>query len=708
MTSSKLRRLVTQLYTGTLSINLQTILDEIETKYEYDLFCEFIENYILDDYNQANVLVNITCGENDLTQITVFQFLINLYLLEFNFMYDIPITKEWMVDVDKNFLVNYHDEVERMCRKKIYPILKNYKKMSENEVYSFLLSHLTERMEQIAELLSTIVAPTLSINDITDFCNRNKEFNDILNTRLDSTKTYSQLEAELVSEGKRLRNVILNDKKSCLYPFVESNCLNQTQLTQMFVAVGPRMSANNVVMSHIMEYSYLNGLQNVGDLIAESEIASKALIYTKKFVGVSGYMSRETNLSCLNLRIDYNLKDCKTKHFIEYEVKTPKHLELIISKNMILPNGKLKEITEDDYSLVGTTIKLRTFTMCAHPERGLVCKTCYGNPPEFKKDYRIGGATSTEVENKLSNAVMSVKHQTGTKTKDFDNKEVLKYFKRVETQLVLKRLENAENISILFDKEYIEDILDRVRNNEDLDDDFDNVDEENQSTVASKMLTDLKIVTKTIDKMSGEEIEEEYEVKIDGSFLVLSEDMTIEANLKAIQVPVDSEVAILKLSDIKPGTSVFTIRYITAETSRYLKELKNIIERSKPTWYVNDLSTPIQAFADLIIEANLSNEELVFIEPIMYSLTRDPEVYTRRPDFSKDEVDFVVMNLKTSIFKGDLCSKLVYQEVTKTVKDIDSYVADGVKAGIHDTTFRTTIKQDLGYMKKALRKHKVI
>ena len=136
------------------------------------------------------------------------------------------------------------------------------------------------------------------------------------------------------------------------------------------------------------------------------------------------------------------------------------------------------------------------------------------------------------------------------------------------------------------------------------------------------MLVDLKIVTKKIDA-NGDPYEDEYIVKLDGSFLTLSEDMLSGNNLKAIDIPIDSDVAELKLSNIKPGTPVFNIKYITAETSRYLKELKNIIERSKPNWYFNDLDTPLNDFADLVIEAGLKNEEMVFLEPIIYALTRD-------------------------------------------------------------------------------------
>ena len=696
------------LFTNSLVVDLNKIFDNFRNKHDYDIFCEYVANYILDDYKRADNKVLIICEDGEEITITLFQFLINLYFLEFNFIYKIPVTKEWMIDVDKEFLSNYNKHVEEMCQHRIYNVIKK-RKIDSMQCFSWILSNLTERMERLSELLAPIAAPTINLIDISEFCDRNARFNAKLETELDDSKTFSQLEAELVLEGKELKEIIKNDGQSCLVPFIESDCVNEHQLTQMFVAVGPRMSSSNVVMNHIMKTSYLNGLQNAGDLIAESEIAAKALIYKKKFVGVSGYMSRETNLAGMNLRIDFNMDDCGTTHYINFNVKTEKHLALIISKNIILPNGKLKEVTPEDTDLIGTTVKLRSICTCAHPNKHMVCKKCYGNPKDFKRDYTIGGAVSTEIQNPLSNAVMSVKHHTNTNTKDFDDPELLTYFNSIENQLVLKDVKTEDKISIIFNKEYIEDIIDRIENDLDLDDgDDDEEADEFGSNIATKMLTDLHVVTKHFDEVTNEETEEVYDVKLDGCFLTLSDEMMNLKNIKKIKLPIDEDIAILDIANIKPGTAVFNIKYITADTSRYLKDLKNIIERAKPSWYMN-LDDPVNDFADLILEANLKNKELVYLEPIIHALTRDPYKITRHPDFSKKDVELVVINLSTAIFKGDLCSALIYQEITKILKDIDSFEKDpSVGEGLHDTLFNTSIKHDFSYFKRALKKAKII
>lgn len=717
MISPSTKCLISALYNK----NLQVYLKELHTKFcdshDYDIFCEALINYVLDDYTRTNETVEIIDEKNRIIEMTIIQFLINLYMLEFNFQYRVAITSDWLWTIDTDFLKNYHKNISKFIEK-IYRYIISDKKLVKNQkdpncekILSTVLSEITERFERLTELISPIDTPTIDLVNISNFCIRNKKFDTLLDTTLDETKTTKELEIECKEKGQELNKIIMEDKKSCLYPFIQADCLNQTQLTQMFVAVGPRMTINNVVMDHVMKRSYLNGLENVGDLIAEGEIANKALIYKKKFVGVSGYMSRESNLLCQGLHVDYDTEDCGTTHYINYNVKSEKHLDLIISKNIILPNGKLHEVTKDDTNLIGTVVKLRSIICCAHKNPGYVCKKCYGNPMYFKRRMDIGGAVSNEVINKLSNAVMAVKHQTTTNTIVFNNEILLKYFNLEEGKLIFKRLDekDIENLSFAFEKEYIEDFKDRVNNDdydyddeelEDMESDEDDLDSKTEASITSKMINNLRLVVKKYDPETEDYIEEKTEIVTDGSFLVLSEEMMTPSNLKMFDIPIDSDDAYLRFDSIKPGTPIFNVKYITQETSKYLKDLKSIIERSKPNWWYNDIDTPLNEFADLIITAGLKNEEAAYLEPVIRALCRDPNNISKRPDFSKEKTETVITNLKSGIFEGNIYSAVAFQQLTDTFENINSFSEHPV--GVHDDLFKTTRIHDYDYMEKAL------
>lgn len=717
MISPSTKCLISALYNK----NLQVYLKELHTKFcdshDYDIFCEALINYVLDDYTRSNETVELIDEKNRIIEMTIIQFLINLYMLEFNFQYRVAITSDWLWTIDTDFLKNYHKNISKFIEK-IYKYIISDKKLVKNQkdpncekILSTVLSEITERFERLTELISPIDTPTIDLVNISNFCIRNKKFDTLLDTTLDETKTTKELEIECKEKGQELNKIIMEDKKSCLYPFIQADCLNQTQLTQMFVAVGPRMTINNVVMDHVMKRSYLNGLENVGDLIAEGEIANKALIYKKKFVGVSGYMSRESNLLCQGLHVDYDTEDCGTTHYINYNVKSEKHLDLIISKNIILPNGKLHEVTKDDTNLIGTVVKLRSIICCAHKNPGYVCKKCYGNPMYFKRRMDIGGAVSNEVINKLSNAVMAVKHQTTTNTIVFNNEILLKYFNLEEGKLIFKRLDekDIENLSFAFEKEYIEDFKDRVNNDdydyddeelEDMESDEDDLDSKTEASITSKMINNLRLVVKKYDPETEDYIEEKTEIVTDGSFLVLSEEMMTPSNLKMFDIPIDSDDAYLRFDSIKPGTPIFNVKYITQETSKYLKDLKSIIERSKPNWWYNDIDTPLNEFADIIITAGLKNEEAAYLEPVIRALCRDPNNISKRPDFSKEKTETVIINLKSGIFEGNIYSAVAFQQLTDTFENINSFSEHPV--GVHDDLFKTTRIHDYDYMEKAL------
>ena len=172
------------------------------------------------------------------------------------------------------------------------------------------------------------------------------------------------------------------------------------------------------------------------------------------------------------------------------------------------------------------------------------------------------------------------------------------------------------------------------------------------------------------------------------------------SNLKLFDIPIDSDDAYLRFDAIKPGTPVFNVKYITQETSKYLKDLKSIIEKSKPNWWYNDIDTPLNEFADLIITAGLKNEEMVYLEPVIRALCRDPSNISKSPDFSKDKTDTVIINLKTGIFEGNIYSAVAFQQLTDTFENINSF--EEHPAGVHDALFKTTRIHDYDYMEKAL------
>ena len=120
--------------------------------------------------------------KNKIIEMTIIQFLINLYLLEFNFQYRVPITSDWLWNIDSDFLKNYHKNISKFINK-IYnyvitdkKLVKNQKDPNCEKILSTVLSEITERFEKLTELISPIDTPTIDLVNISNFCIRNKKF----------------------------------------------------------------------------------------------------------------------------------------------------------------------------------------------------------------------------------------------------------------------------------------------------------------------------------------------------------------------------------------------------------------------------------------------------------------------------------------------------------------------------------------------------
>ena len=84
-------------------VNYKALIKFSETSRTAILDVNELFNISTNDIYSTNIIFD---ENNDEYTITLFQFLINLYFLEFNFMFKIPITKDWLI-IAKNMVVTF-------------------------------------------------------------------------------------------------------------------------------------------------------------------------------------------------------------------------------------------------------------------------------------------------------------------------------------------------------------------------------------------------------------------------------------------------------------------------------------------------------------------------------------------------------------------------------------------------------------------------
>src|SRR5699024_6218954 len=137
-----------------------------------------------------------------------------------------------------------------------------------------------------------------------------------------------------------------------------------------------------------IDTSFFRGISDIEDFMTDALGARKALDMSKMQVRKSGYLNRKISILTEDIRLDPDIKDCGTKHFMEFKISSKVMFKLLIDRYYEM-DGKTKVITNKDTYLIGSTINLRSPITCALKNE-TVCKTCYGNLSKINMGLNIG------------------------------------------------------------------------------------------------------------------------------------------------------------------------------------------------------------------------------------------------------------------------------------------------------------------------------
>ena len=129
-------------------------------------------------------------------------------------------------------------------------------------------------------------------------------------------------------------------------------------------------------------------------------------------MGKAGYFGKIVLLLARTLSMSTEVSDCGTKHLVEYEIKSKKHLKKL--------NGKYFKYSEDDLdlslldvkkhtNLIGKKIYVRSAATCALGDH--VCPKCVGSTASTNYDIADGLSAfeSEEVTKVVNQSILSTK-----------------------------------------------------------------------------------------------------------------------------------------------------------------------------------------------------------------------------------------------------------------------------------------------------------
>lgn len=637
-----------------------------------DMVVDFYETIFDNYWVNKDIQVKFKLSKSEIL-FTFSQALMELIFWSANKKYNIPITHEHVVDtrsLDSK-------KLKKNCEYLALLLTKNMRSADEKtELMSFLFTNVIEWAYKIGKNSCYPQAFTLSLQDISNLANRNPEFNRLLHVHLDENMSIEDTERSIVQAQKDIERIITTDKHNELYPYLMSNKLNRVQLAQILYQAGYRSNIDKKLLPKPTNTSFLNGYQTASHYINECMVGRDAELTKKNIVRKSGDFSRKTDLLTINLHINYDVEDCGTLHTVYYDVKSPFHLRMILSKYIVLGNGKLHEVTMDDTDLIGKRVQLRSHICCAlnnvrdNPNgdgKEYVCKTCYGARADYIRGTVIGGLPSIEAINPLSNKAMSAKHQVTSKVIGIADSTLSKFFNIEGDEVYLKPEIEYDDSYIIISKEYEEAL------NGELDDE-ENID-----------LMDIYLVKKNKQNPSESERYKLDEENI-GLSIMFSEEI-IEDKKNIFRIPQDSEYMYLMLNKVDTDVPIFNLLYGNEDVSYYLKQLISLIDGSKIRNY-KTFGDVLNQFTEIMSMANI-NSGIMALETIVSKLVRDRNNTLFRPDFSGETVDFVFVRLTDAVvYSPSFIMGISFRDLFKQFASHTTFNKQGKSP--YDPFFKTT------------------
>ncbi len=476
----------------------------------------------------------------------------------------------------------------------------------------------------------------------------------------DKGMEYTNRAIDLIKDSKRY----IGYEHGLTNSFRANEAINPRQYKEASLNIGTKPNGSGGIYPYIIDKNFKTG--GVNDLLSyfiESSTARAAQIMSKTNVGESGDFARLLGLNntdtILNLDASY---ECKSQHFIKFEIKSKKHLSMIKNRFFrFTPRGIDYCIDDKDASMIGETVYLHSPMTCASMSAGHgICKRCYGNLYWINNNINVGKIAAEILSAQLTQTLLSAKHLLETKIinikwnpefKDFFDIDInsIKLADDIDDEAMMKKytlfinpddiqLVNEEEDAVSYDDEGNEII----------------VDASEDTGVYNEYITSFVIRTpEGKDIVFGSESQHE---------LYISQELNEIIRRKAFNS--DGKVGLTL--DTLVGEVLFYIKINNNEISKTMDDIINIINKSSVTERMTK-DEALQSLVDLIIEGNLSIDA-IHLEVILANQVVDADNILKKPNWNNPNAVYKMLTLNQALTNNSsVIISLLYKDLQKVL-----------------------------------------
>ena len=410
----------------------------------------------------------------------------------------------------------------------------------------------------------------------------NKEYRELMSFSFDESANLQPIEMEeiLNEKERKLVELLRNDKKNPFGVMVRAGTgMKIKQLVETIIMIGLRPSLEGDVISYPINNGFLiNGLDRPSYMYIDALGARKPLLANNKEMGPVGYFGKTLNLAAKTLSVSTEVLDCGSEDYVNYHIKTKKHLQKMVGKYWYDEEiDDLRIIKETDTDLIGRTVPTRSVLTCCCGEN-LMCATCIGKVVNFNWDIPDGFSVfmTEEYSKDVEQNVLSTKHLLVTKSERIEFSDTFyKYF----------RLDGDE-IQLLGDSKTLKNLAIRINPEE-----IQKVEEYDPNSTYNNYIDPGHFYI--VNLKTKEEVE--VYAKNDKSIYIRTETSDI----------MNPETGMIMLKDVEEDTCLFEVSIENNELTKPFYDLMNLL-KSKGT---NDdgisasMDEMSQRFLDISVEA---------------------------------------------------------------------------------------------------------
>ena len=604
---------------------------------QWDTLFQKCYTLVSEDYNNRKRTVIIKgIGKRQLT-LPLAHFLVNMCFWMVNIYYKTPLTRN---DVFKCSDIN-KDTIAARIDQLIEKFLYHDDKDNSVEL-NLLLSEVFYRLSLFSVDFNPIIGNTINLYDKAQLAIRNAEYNDIIHTKLDETKSYHVLETEIRERTERLIE-LLKREPNCFRPFLRcGEGINFNQLAQFEVCIGMKPDLDDNIYPYLINTNFLMGLRNAADYFIDSCGGRKAEIIRYMQVGRSGYLTRQLTLLCIDTKLDRNSKACDTRHLITININDARTLNRLNGRYIRLPDGSVQQIWRTDTDRIGQTVELYSPITCVAPDG--ICARCYGHLYDINKNIHVGIFGVNELTAQLTQLMISAKHVLKTDSEEVTWPEGFdSVFLVIKNRVFMNPAVESDELMIrvelhrehrLRNRVYtqsiglVSDRLNRVRLFE--------LDRKLYLTDSLLARIERDPRTRTVEERDG---------------------------IRTVDVPIE-----------RFESPMFFFRIENRGLSDTLNKIHQLIVRKvAPDSEYSDLNRFCNRFLELLNGGNIYLDS-VHMEIIIRELVRDRDDLYHRPDFRLDSADYRILRVTDAILKSaSLVRSLSFERIKNQLYNWETF-----------------------------------